>query len=219
VAVAAEAPSRIADVLCRDAWGAQPVVGELTPHVLERLTVHHTAAVLSSDAAAPTYMRDHQSFHQVDNGWPDLAYHFVIDAAGVIYEGRPVGAVGDTATDYDPAGHFLVACEGDFERHEVPEPQREALIDLLAWAAGTHAIDPGTVTGHRDWAATTCPGIAMYALVTDGTLEAAIRSRLGEGGVGIDLRCGPEADRTIAAIEAGFGGPGAPPSRPTSGIE
>ncbi len=202
-AAAAGVPPRTIEALCRDAWGARPIDGRLTAHVPVRLTVHHTASVLSSDAAAPGYVRDHQAFHQLEKGWPDLAYHFVIDAAGVVYEGRPVGAVGDTGTDYDPTGHLLVACEGNFSRHDVPDPQREALVDVMAWAATTYAIDPATVTGHRDWVPTACPGTAMYELVADGSLEAAIRDRLGTGGVGLELRCGPAAEAVVAAIEAG----------------
>ena len=195
--------SETIEALCRDAWGARPIDGELTTHVPVRMTVHHTASVLSSDAAAPGYVRDHQAFHQLEKGWPDIAYHFVIDSAGVVYEGRPVGAVGDTGTDYDPTGHFLVACEGNFSRHDVPDAQRAALIDLMAWAATTYEIDPATLTGHRDWVPTACPGTAMYELVADGSLEASIRDRVRGGGVGIDVKCGPSASAFVAAIEAG----------------
>lgn len=200
-------PSRTIEAFCRDAWGARPIDGQLTAQVPVRLTVHHTATVPSSDAAAPGYVRDHQAFHQIEKGWPDIAYHFVIDAAGVIYEGRPVGAVGDTGTDYDPTGHLLVACEGDFSRHEVPDAQRAALVDVLAWAVVTYDIDPATVTGHRDWVSTACPGAAMYELVAGGSLEVEIEERLRAGGVGIDLQCGPTAEAVVAAIEAGAGRP------------
>jgi hypothetical protein len=199
--------SETVEALCRNAWGARPIDGQLTTHVPVRMTVHHTASVLSSDAAAPGYVRDHQAFHQFEKGWPDIAYHFVIDSAGVVYEGRPVGAVGDTGTDYDPTGHFLVACEGDFSRHDVPDAQRVSLIDLMAWAATTYDIDPATLTGHRDWVPTACPGTAMYQLVAEGSLEAEIRERLRDGGVGIDVKCGPAAEARVAAIEAGAAPP------------
>jgi hypothetical protein len=212
-------PARTIAALCRDAWGAQPVAGQLTTHVPVRLTVHHTASVLSSDAAAPGYVRDHQAFHQIEKGWPDIAYHFVIDAAGVVYQGRPVGAAGDTGTDYDPTGHFLVACEGDFSRHGVPDAQRAALVDLMAWAAVTHDIDPATLTGHRDWVPTACPGAAMYELVSDGSLEAAVRTRLQQGGVGIDIQCGPAATAVVAAIEAGAGRPEIDRAQPAAVVE
>ena len=218
-ALSGAAPSQTIEALCREAWGARPIDGRLTTHVPTRLTVHHTASVLSSDAAAPGYVRDHQAFHQLEKGWPDIAYHFVIDSAGIVYEGRPVGAVGDTGTDYDPTGHFLIACEGNFSRHGVPEAQRAALIDLMAWAATTYAIDPATLTGHRDWVPTACPGTAMYELIADGSLEAGVRDLLDRGGVGIDLQCGPAAITRVAAIEAGAEPPVLDRSGTATGIE
>ena len=57
------------------------------------MTVHHTAAVLDSNHKIPARVRQHQRFHIDDRGWPDLAYHFIVDANGHVYEGRPVTAV------------------------------------------------------------------------------------------------------------------------------
>jgi len=212
-------PARTIDALCRDAWGAQPIVGELVPHTPVRMTVHHTGTVLTSNADAPAHLRDHQAFHQLDRHWPDLAYHYIIDATGVIYEGRRATAVGDTGTSYDPTGHLLVACEGNFEQQEVAEAQLDALADLLAWASGAYAIDPATITAHRDWAPTACPGTALYAPVADGTLETAVRSRIEAGGIGLELRCGVGAEAVVAAIEAGSTDPVSPVSWDDRGVE
>ena len=89
----------------------------------------------------------------------------------------------------------------------MPDAQRAALIDVMAWAASTYEIDPATLTGHRDWVPTACPGAAMYELVADGSLEAAVRERVRTGGVGLDVQCGPSAVATVAAIEAGAARP------------
>ena len=76
-------------------------------------------------------MRAHQEFHQTDRGWPDLAYHFAIDRDGNIYEGRSTEFRGDTATSYDPTGHFLVVLEGNFDVETPADPQLQSLTDLL----------------------------------------------------------------------------------------
>lgn len=203
----AVAPHAFVDGLCREAWGARAISGTFTPHVPVRMTVHHTASLLVDAAEAPSLVRDHQAYHQLNLGWPDIAYHFIIDGSGVIYEGRPVDVVGDTSTDYDPTGHFLVACEGNFNEQPVPDAQYQALVDLLAWAATTHAIDPATISGHRDWAATACPGAALYEPVADRSLENAVRARQAAGGVGLNLRCGAAAAAVVSGIEAGMGTP------------
>ena len=189
------------ELICREAWGARPPTGEFTSHQLERLTVHHTARLLRQNSDAPRSIRIHQDFHQVDRGWPDIAYHFLIDLDGNVYEGRPPSAVGDTGTNYDPTGHFLVSCEGNFNEQELPAAQRDALVNVLAWASEAFSIDPTTLAGHRDVASTTCPGDNLYALIESGELEQAIQSRLAFGGVAAELLCDDATFERVRAIE------------------
>lgn len=189
-------------VICKEAWGARPVAGELTSHTIEHITVHHTAVVLAANADAPARARQHQSYHQ-GLGWPDLAYHYLIDANGHVYEGRPVDAVGDTATDYDPTGHFLVCCEGDFNNQRITAAQYESLIRMLAWGAAEFGVDAVAIQGHRDVAATTCPGDNLYPLVSDGTIAADVAARLVSGAPQLQVVCGRAGSELVAAIEAG----------------
>ena len=148
-----EPPADELAVICGDAWGALPASGGFTSHVIDQITVHHTAVVLEDNSLAPARLRQHQQFHQ-SRGWPDLAYHFMIDAAGNVYEGRPIDAVGDTGTDYDPTGHLLICCEGNFDEQELPAAQYDTLVRMVAWGATEYQVDPGAVRGHRDVAAT-----------------------------------------------------------------
>ncbi len=149
-------------VVSKSGWNARPT-GEFGSHELVRLTYHHTASGGSNPAGAPDRIRGYQRYHQ-DQGWPDVAYHYLIDQAGRIYEGRPVDAPGDTFTEYDPIGHFLPCLDGNFDV-EAPSPESiNALVELLAWASQTYGIVPHTLSGHRDHAATTCPGGYAYDL-------------------------------------------------------
>ena len=191
------------EVICRSAWGAAEPLGTFSEHTLSRLTVHHTAVELVDNTGAPARVRAHQRFHQEDRGWPDLAYHFVVDRNGHIYEGRPVDAVGDTGTTYDPTGHFLVVAEGNFETQSPTEAQLAAVASLLAW--GSHELDVpvDTLGGHRDYADTACPGASLGAFVDDGTLADMIRTRLAAGPIRTRSICGAEGDARIAEIESG----------------
>lgn len=201
---AAEPEATIGGVICKAAWGANPVVGTLVPHTVQQMTVHHTAVVLSSNAEAPARARQHQSYHQ-SLGWSDLAYHFLIDANGHIYEGRPVGAVGDTGTDYDPTGHLLICCEGDFNSQQLTAAQYGSLIMMLAWGSAEFGIDPAAIRGHRDVASTTCPGDSLYAHIADGSVARDVAAALTEAARApvVDVACGPAAEDYVAAIEAG----------------
>ena len=195
----------VVQAICKSAWGGREPSGALTSHTIQRMTVHDTAALLDSNRRAPGRARAHQRFHMDDRGWIDLAYHFLVDANGHVYEGRPVSAVGDTGTNYDPTGHFLVCAEGDFDRQSIPAAQVAAVADVLAWGAVTFGVDASTIRGHRDWAAsTTCPGDAFYPLISSGNLEQAVRDRVAAGAPGLQVLCGDVAVQQVADIEAGL---------------
>jgi hypothetical protein len=173
-------------------------------HVVERLTIHHTGVALEDNRDAPARLRAHQVFHQTDRGWPDLAYHFAIDQAGNIYEGRSPEFRGDTATSYDPTGHFLVVLEGNFDVEPTIEAQLGSLRHLLAWAAGHHLVDVDSIKSHRDYALgeTSCPGANLYALLESGDLIRDVDSLLAEAVIELIYLRGAEAVERVAEIEA-----------------
>ena len=196
------ADAGVVQAICKSAWGGREPSGALTSHTIERMTVHHTAALLDANRKAPARARAHQRFHMDDRGWVDLAYHFLVDANGNVYEGRRVTAVGDTGTNYDPTGHFLVCAEGDFNSQAIPAAQVSAMADVLAWGAVHFGVDPATIRGHRDWAATSCPGDNFYSLISRGTLEQSVRDRVASGAPGLSVLCGAAAEQRVADIEA-----------------
>ena len=75
------------------------------------MTLHHEAVVLGDNRNAPERLRKDQRYHQDQHGWIDIAYHVGVDRNGNLYELRSTEIAGDTATDYDTTGHFLVLCE------------------------------------------------------------------------------------------------------------
>lgn len=150
-------------MISKAGWGAEQP-GAFRTHRPVRLTYHHAASASSDPAGALERIRSYQRFHQ-NEGWPDVAYHFLVDQAGRIYEGRPADAVGDTFTSYDPTGHFLVCLDGNFDVDIPSDESIDALSEILAWAAQHFEISPESLTGHRDHAPeTTCPGEHAYRL-------------------------------------------------------
>lgn len=187
-------------VICRDAWGARPPRDGATAHTIRQITVHHSAAVADGADSGPRNLRAYQAFHMDDRGWPDIAYHVAVDRAGYVYALRSHDRAGDTATDYDPSGHFLLLLDGNFDTQEPTGEQLETAAHVLAWAAVQFAVDPAAISGHRDHAATSCPGDALYRqlpAVTQRTITL-----LEAGGVALVEFCGPEAAAAVAAIEA-----------------
>ncbi len=192
-----------ARLLCRDAWGARPARPGGRRHSITRMTLHHEAVVLGQNLSAPSHLRQDQRYHQDQLGWIDIAYHAGVDRNGNIYELRSTEIAGDTATDYDTTGHFLVLCEGDFDQEVVSEAQLQGAALAFAWAAQTFGIETDTLAGHRDLAKTSCPGANLYAHLSSGDLKRRIDDLLAAGGVDLQRFCGPDAAARVAAIEAG----------------
>ena len=167
----------VIEVVSKSGWNARPT-GAFGSHEPVRLTYHHTASGGSDPAEAPDRIRGYQRYHQ-DQGWPDVAYHYLIDQAGRIYEGRPVEAPGDTFTEYDPMGHFLPCLDGNFDIGPPSPESVDALVRVLGWASQTFEIDPQTLSGHRDHAATTCPGGYAYELRDE--LVSRVEGMLADG--------------------------------------
>lgn len=194
------APDQVA-LLCRDAWGAREPATEMTPHTIDRITVHHTAVVADDPRRGPDRMREFQAFHMDQRGWPDVAYHLGIDQGGHLYDLRPWDRRGDTATAYDPTGHFLVLADGNFDQQDPTPAQLAALVDVLTWAADRFDVGLDTVTGHRDHAITACPGDGLYARI-DELVEGARRAQ-DAGGVRLERACGATGRDAVSAIESG----------------
>jgi len=192
-----------AELLCRDAWGARPARAGGRPHSITRMTLHHEAVVLGDNRNAPGRLRQDQRYHQDQQGWIDIAYHVGVDRNGNIYELRSPKIAGDTATDYNTTGHFLVLCEGDFDQEVVSEAQLHGAATAFAWAAQTFGIATATLAGHRDLAQTSCPGANLYAHLSSGDLKRRVDDLLAAGGVDLAPFCGPDAAARVAAIEAG----------------
>lgn len=195
------APSGI--LLCRDAWGARPARAGGRPHTVTRMTLHHEGVVLGDNRNVTAHLRQDQRYHQDQLGWIDIAYHVAVDRNGNIFELRAPELVGDTATSYDPTGHFLLLCEGDFDQEEVTEAQLHGTALAFAWAAQTFGLTTDMLSGHRDFAATSCPGKNLYAHLSSGDLKHRIDDLMAAGTVTLQRVCGPEAAAIVAAIDAG----------------
>ncbi len=185
------------EVVCREATGLVPARPDVRGHTVALLTLHHTAVRLDDPRRAPSRLRGHQTFH-MQQGWSDVAYHYGVDPAGNVYELRDPAVPGDTFTDYDPTGHLLVVCEGDYTVDEPTEVMIDTLAGLFAHASARLGVSLDTLGGHRDHASTRCPGDRLA-----GHLDE-IRERAARRTAPVLTRvCGPDGEERIRAIETG----------------
>lgn len=94
----------------RSAWGADESLrfrgsNATWPPVfqtVQKLVVHHTAGANGETGeTAKATIRSIYYYHTVTQGWGDIGYNFLIDAAGVVYKGRSTSS---TTTDTDVTG-------------------------------------------------------------------------------------------------------------------
>lgn len=183
------------DILSRAAWGADESLrfdengNELYPQTywpVQTVTVHHTATE-NDDPDPAARVRAIYRFHTVDEDFGDIGYHFLIDEAGLVYEGRWSGTDGTPGFDATGrmvnaahvggfnAGNVGIALLGTFTDRAPTPAARQSLTNLLAEILGQRQLDPlatvnyvnpisgatrtvAAIPGHRDWAATLCPG-------------------------------------------------------------
>lgn len=165
------------NVISRASWGAQPRVvlsrieaGDYHPAfnrsgwrvydqplntVLRMLVVHHSALPASDGP------REIQQLHQQKRGFADVGYHYLIDAGGTMYEGRPIHVRGAHVAGHN-TGAVGVCLLGNFERIE-PTPAQIASLASLVMAL-RDAFGITHLAGHRDLPAqnTLCPGENLW---------------------------------------------------------
>jgi hypothetical protein len=161
---------------------------------LQKLIVHHTAGRNNDPNPAATIRAIYYD-HAVIRGYGDIDYNFLIDAQGRVYEGRrsreyadgeaPTGedlqgnvVRGSHARDYNDATMGVVLL-GTYTNVMPTTAARTSLVNLLAWKAERHGIDPKgastytnpvlgnskwlyNISGHRNVNATACPGELFY---------------------------------------------------------
>lgn len=172
--VPSAAPSMPAGVrfVSRADWGARPPVLPMKEHLPGRITIHHTGEPQNFRLTIEQKMRGLQAFSQRDDSldsgkkkpaWADVPYHYYVAVDGAVAEGREWKYVGDTNTEYDPAGHLLVVVEGRFDTDTLTTAQRRTLDALIPSLAHHFHIAGARLGGHRDFARTDCPGRNLYA--------------------------------------------------------
>lgn len=192
-------------VVPRSEWGGDLApAGPLPPEPDVRyLLVHHSVDPGNGYALDEVagILRGFVRFHtSPEKGWPDLAYNFLVDRFGRVWEGRTgslAGPVAGDATGGNQGFDQLCCFIGD---HQTAEPTPDAfaamsrLLHALAARSGISLADGATATftsrgsnrhpagtlvttptvaGHRDMSRTQCPGDRVAARLPELRMLAA----------------------------------------------
>lgn len=150
-------------IVSREEWGAAPP--KSTPRKIAiptpELWLHHTA----SPSGGAERVRQIQAFHQgPSREWNDIAYSFLVNHEGTVYEGRGVGIAGGHTKDHNTISHAICVM-GHYDQIQPSQKALDAVVELAR-----HGHDQGWwpqlfTGGHRDasGANTSCPGKNLYS--------------------------------------------------------
>ncbi|MFQ5629993.1 MAG: N-acetylmuramoyl-L-alanine amidase [bacterium] len=160
-------------VISRQEWGAKNPKERYAAHpYYDKLTLHHAAGFRAENLQEGILqMQAIQKLHQDIRGWNDIGYHFVVDRAGNIYQGRPEYVIGAHVGGAN-TGNIGVCVLGCYHPPEancndrITQASLDSLIVLYGWIADTYSYDPNVLLGHRDYFGTTaCPGDNLWPLL------------------------------------------------------
>jgi N-acetylmuramoyl-L-alanine amidase len=168
--------------------------------VVRAMIIHHTDTIntYTTLAQAEQQVRAVYAFHVNGRGWSDIGYNFVVDRFGHVFEGR-AGSITKAVLGAHTGGFNTdtmgVAALGTFTTATPPSAMVSSIAKVVAWKMSEYAmnvngtvqltsmgggtdkwpvgqvITVNTVTGHRTFGATECPGDALWAQL------ASIRSQ------------------------------------------
>jgi hypothetical protein len=200
-------PATDLEVNPRTAWATdRPAKGPLPEEDVELLVVHHSASHNDhTPGDAPAILRSFYDFHTgPEKGWNDIAYNFLVDSGGGVWEGRTGsldGPVAGDATGGNQGFSQLVCLIGDFNTAVPTRAALSSLVTLLAWLADRYGLDTTdafrvtfiskgsnlwpsgvsvttpTIVGHSSMSRTTCPGSNLNSYVVGGLMADVTRAR------------------------------------------
>ncbi|MEX0885518.1 MAG: peptidoglycan recognition family protein [Phycisphaeraceae bacterium] len=150
------------DVLPRSRWASTATRGgRVNPmNGINRITLHHegwTTVDFTDLATTQQRLERIRSNHVNNLGWADIGYHYVIDRAGRLWEGRPIGYQGAHVGGNNE--HNLgIMLLGNFDNQQPTRAQLDAMVDTVRTLRRRYNVPAHRVVTHQEITPTACPG-------------------------------------------------------------
>lgn len=157
-------------VIERSAWtSAEPRLSDIDMmNGVSRITIHHEGSpepVLFSGYQATAHRLEMiRRSHVGYRGWADIGYHYIIDRAGRVWEGRPVIYQGAHVRNHNPH-NIGVMLMGNFELQQPTQAQLAALEKLVTDLRHIYDVPVNRIYTHGELVATRCPGTNLQVRV------------------------------------------------------
>ncbi len=155
------------EAIPRSRWAmAAPILSRIVPMgKIEFITVHHegwTPVYFEDYASTARRLEEIRRSHLQRLHAGDIGYHFIIDRAGRLWQGRDLVYQGAHVHDHNPH-NIGVMCLGNFDLQSPSEAQYATLKPVLARLMTYYGVPLHYVYTHQELNPTECPGKIMQA--------------------------------------------------------
>lgn len=166
-APAASSPALPNGVISRTRWAGGPPAPGLMDRMLpvRYITVHHDGLQGRFNATDDRFVCGRieliRKSHR-EKGWGDIGYHFIIDPAGRVWEGRSLQYQGAHVKDRNEHNIGVVVL-GNYDNQSLNDRQAAAVRAQVVVLMRQYRVSPKNVYTHQEWkgAHTACPGRSL----------------------------------------------------------
>jgi hypothetical protein len=162
-------------ILPRVAFTSATPTAAMTPMgLIERVTIHHSgfpqAWTLDDQGPTAEHLEFIRRFHTdappAGRGWADIGYHFAVDRAGRVWQGRSLLYQGAHVRNHNQNNVGIVVL-GNFDLQSPTPDQVHGLTDLVTYLRCIYMMGQMEIWTHRELAdePTSCPGETLMAQV------------------------------------------------------
>jgi Tfp pilus assembly protein PilF len=175
-------PSHPLRVYSRANWEAKAPRMNIEPMgSVDKITVHHSGGPSfwsQSPVDTAVEIQKIQRYHQNEQKWADIGYHYIIDRSGAVWQGRKLQYQGAHARGTANLGNIGIVVLGNFLHQGISPAQKEGLETLIEKLSDHFNIPPQRIYTHREilQGKTDCPGPALARCVSE--IRADLRRRL-----------------------------------------
>ena len=167
------------NIVTRAQWGADETWRDPVPRMGTTIVagfVHHTASTNNySPEQAPAQMRALYAYYTKSLKYADMAYNFLVDQYGTVYEGRNACTFGDVNPCDGPTlpvigahtaglnlNTFAISAIGNYDTKEPSNPAAmvESIASLMAWKLAPYGLDPNA---NASMVSTDTSGLSKYS--------------------------------------------------------
>jgi len=163
------APTSVVGVpaISRNDWTRTgPIASKVNPMgTISKVTIHHEGwrtVTFTDQNTTAARIEQIRTVHVRDRGWGDIGYHYIVDRAGRVWEGRAIRYQGAHVSENNENNVGILVL-GNFDNQAPSDAQLRAVTTAVARLKQLHSINVRNIRSHQEITSTACPGRNMQS--------------------------------------------------------